>query len=415
MLNQAAFTWGFTVFVDPLGKEFGWSRTSITLAWALSLGLGLIVSPWFGKALDRFGPRWTTAIGGLLGGLGWVLISSATSYWHFLVYFVMFVGVGINGAIGLSGSAAVAQWFKVRRSLAMGIYFTGSGGAGLLLIPTMSALIEAYGWRTGAAALGVLVLVTTAIAAPLLRQKPEQYGLKPDGELPPHPKRAAAYAWDFWKRLPLPKHKGATNESSTLAEALRSAAFWMFTTAIFLRYVGMGVTQVHQMPHMLAQGIPLAIATAAISLSLTVNIPSRVLVGWMGDLYDKRWLLNLLAIAGGLALFALAFVTSGATGLVWVYAVLWGVGLAMLPLQASWLADTYGRKHYGSISATSNSLTLSGRIVGALGAAIAFDLLGSYQMVLLISAAGFALGAVLLALLPSPLSLATTAANRRQR
>ena len=69
MLNQAAFTWGFTVFVDPLGKEFGWSRTSITLAWALSLGLGLVVSPWFGKALDRFGPRWTTAIGGILGGL----------------------------------------------------------------------------------------------------------------------------------------------------------------------------------------------------------------------------------------------------------------------------------------------------------------------------------------------------------
>ncbi|MBI4312701.1 MAG: MFS transporter [Chloroflexi bacterium] len=411
MLNQAAFTWGFTVFVDPLGKEFGWSRTSITLAWALSLGWGLVVSPWFGKALDRFGPRWTTAIGGLLGGLGWALIPSASSYWQFLVYFVLLVGTGINGAVGLSGTAAVAQWFKVRRSLAMGIYFTGSGGAGLLLIPALSALIEAYGWRTGAAALGVLVLATTAVAAPLLRHKPEQYGLKPDGELPANPKRATAHAWDFWRRLPLPKHKGATNESSTLAEALRSAAFWMFTTAIFLRYVGMGITQVHQMPHMLAQDISLAAATAAISLSLTVNIPSRVLVGWMGDLYDKKWLLNLLAIAGGFALLALAFASPGATGLIWAYAALWGVGLAMLPLQASWLADTYGRKHYGSISAMSNSLTLSGRIAGALGAAVAFDLLGSYQMVMLLGAGGFALGAVLLALLPSPRPVATTAAT----
>ncbi len=41
MLNQAAFTWGFTVFVEPLAEEFGWSRTSITIAWALSLGSAL--------------------------------------------------------------------------------------------------------------------------------------------------------------------------------------------------------------------------------------------------------------------------------------------------------------------------------------------------------------------------------------
>jgi fucose permease len=97
----------------------------------------------------------------------------------------------------------------------------------------------------------------------------------------------------------------------------------MFTASIFLRYVGMGITQVHQMPHMLAQGVDPAIATAALSLSLIVNIPSRIAVGWMGDVYNKKWLLNLLAIAGGLALFAFALVGPMLTGLVWVYAVLW--------------------------------------------------------------------------------------------
>ncbi len=86
----------------------------------------------------------------------------------------------------------------------------------------------------------------------------------------------------------------------------------------------------------------------------------------------------------------------------WVYAVLWGIGLAMLPLQAAWLADTFGRNHYGSISSLSNSLTLSGRLVGALGAALAYDLLGNYDAVLLVGAVGFAVGAVLLALLPTP-------------
>ena len=57
MLNQAAFTWGFSVFVNPLGEAFGWSRTSITVAWAFSLGWGLLTAPWFGRAFDRYGQR----------------------------------------------------------------------------------------------------------------------------------------------------------------------------------------------------------------------------------------------------------------------------------------------------------------------------------------------------------------------
>jgi hypothetical protein len=68
----------------------------------------------------------------------------------------------------------------------------------------------------------------------------------------------------------------------------------------------------------------------------------------------------------------------------------------MLPLQAAWVADTFGRANYGAINAMSNSLALSGRIVGALGAALAFDLFGSYTLVMLIGAAGFGVGALLL-------------------
>ncbi len=401
MLNQAAFTWGFTVFVNPLAQEFGWSRTSITVAWALSLSWGLLLAPWFGRILDRRGARRVMAIGGLLGGVGWLLIPTADSYWEFLAYLVLLVGGGINGAIGPSaGSAAIAQWFKVRRSMALGLYFTGSGGAGLVLIPVISALTEAYGWRVGAVSLGIIALLLTAVVAPFMRHKPELYGLKLDGGAATV--TAKSQPWDFIKRLPLPKHKPVIEREFTLAEALRSLPFWMFTAAIFLRYIGMGITQVHQIPHMLAQGVNPAIATAALSLSLTINIPSRIAVGWMGDVYNKKWLLNLLAIAGGLALFALALVGPMLTGLVWTYAILWGIGLAMLPLQAAWVADTFGRKNYGAINSASNSLALFGRVVGALGAAAAFDFFGNYTVVMLLGAAGFVVGAVLLMLLPSP-------------
>ena len=403
MLNQAAFTWGFTVFVNPLAEEFGWSRTSITIAWALSLTWGLLLGPWFGRCFDRYGSRPLFVVGGLFGGLGWLLIPTVHSYWAFAAYFVLLVGTGINGALGPStGSAAIAQWFKIRRSLALGVYFTGSGGAGLVLIPIMSALTETYGWRVSAASLGATTLLLTAVVAPFMRHKPEQYGLILEAGLTPDVATTKSRPPSFTRWLPLPSPQPPLEREFTLAEALRHMPFWLFTTAIFLRYVGMGITQVHQMPHMLSQGVDPVIATAVLSLSLIINIPSRIVVGWMGDVYSKKWLLNLTAIAGGLALLAFALIEPALTELVWVYAILWGIGLAMLPLQAAWVADTYGRAHYGSINAMSNSFALFGRVVGALGAAFAYDSLGSYTVIMLLGAVGFALGAIMLMLLPSP-------------
>jgi MFS family permease len=405
MLNQAAFTWGFTLFVEPLSQRFGWSRTSITVAWALSLGWGLLLAPWFGKLQDRRGARPVMLTGGLLGAAGWILMPAATSYWQFLACIVLLVGTGINGAIGPSaGSAAIAQWFKVRRSLALGIYFTGSGGAGLLLIPAMSMLVERYGWEVAALGLGGTMLAITLAVAPMMRHKPETYGLEPDGGSRPVARAGGRRPWSFLTRLPLPKPRPVSPRELTLEQALRSTAFWLFTAAIFLRYVGMGITQVHQMPHMLASGINPWVATAALSLALAINIPARIAVGWLGDLYDKNWLLNLLAIAGGFALFAFALIGPDRVGLVWFYAIFWGIGLAMLPLQAAWVADAFGRAHYGAINATSNSFALSGRLVGALGAAVVYDVLGNYTAVMMLGAAGFGIGAMLLLLLPAILT-----------
>jgi MFS family permease len=403
MLNQAAFTWGFTVFVKPLAEEFGGSRTSITVAWALSLTWGLLLGPWFGRWFDRYGSRSLVIVGGLFGGLGWLLIPTAHNYWAFSAYFVLLVGTGINGVLGPStGSAAIAQWFKIRRSLALGVYFTGSGGAGLVLIPMMSALTETYGWRVSAASLGATTLLLTAVVAPFMRHKPEKCELTLEAGLIPDLATTKNRASSFTRWFRLPSRQPLLEREFTLAEALRHLPFWLFTTAIFLRYVGMGITQVHQMPHMLSRGVEPVIATAALSLSLIINIPSRIAVGWMGDVYSKKWLLNLTAIAGGLALLAFALIGPASTELVWVYAILWGIGLAMLPLQAAWVADTYGRANYGSINAVSNSFALSGRVVGALGAALAYDLLASYSVIMLLGAGGFAVGAIMLMLLPSP-------------
>jgi len=399
-LIQAGFIWGFTVFVQPLSEEFGWSRTSVTIAWACSLGWGLFIAPWMGQFFDRFGPRWLLALGGISSGLGWLLIPLVSGYWGFFLLFVFGVGTGLNAALSVVSGSTIAQWFTKRRSLAMGTYQTASGGAGLLLIPVLSALVDAQGWRTGAVVVGALVLGCSLVAIPLMRHRPEDYGQVPDGR-PGSPASAAPRRrFDVLARFPLPRRRPPTSIDFTLAEAVGTAAFWFFSIAIWLRYLGMGMSQVHFYPFATGAGFSPAVAATVLSMSLVVNIPMRVYIGWLGDVYEHRWLLNLCALSGGIALFALAI--SGATfkPLIWVYPVLWGVGLAMLPLQAAWLGDVFGRKNYGAISSLSNSVTQSGRIAGALVAALAFDVLGGYTAVFIAGSLGFFVGAVLLVFLP---------------
>lgn len=399
-LNLAGFTWGFTVFVQPLAAEFGWSRTSITLAWASSLGWALVIGPWTGLVFDRYGPRPLLAVGGVTAGLGWVLIPLASQYWVFFLLFVFGVGTGLNATLGSVGANAIALWFTKRRSLAMGIYQTSSGGAGILILPILSALIESQGWRAGAVVMGVLTAICAFAAIPLMRHRPEDYGEVPDGHAAAVSVPRSANRLAFLSRLPIPRRTPPTTIDFTLSEALRTSAFWLFSAAIWLRYLGLGMSQVHFIPFVTGQGYSTGLASAVLSLSLVVNIPVRIYIGWLGDFYAHKWLLNLCAIAGGIALVALTFSKPSIPGLIWVYPILWGVGLAMLPLQAAWIGDTFGRRHYGVISSMSNSITLSGRIAGALGAAAAFDVLGSYELVFLIGAVGFFVGAVLLAFLP---------------
>jgi MFS family permease len=394
-LNLASFTWGFTVFVQPLGDEFGWSRTSITTAWACSLGWTLLLGPWFGRLFDAHGPRPQLIAGGITTGLGWMLMPLASEYWMFFLLFVF--GVGTTGS---PGASTIAQWFTKRRSLAMGIYQTSSGGAGILLIPVLSALVDSEGWRTGAVVLGALTAVCTFAAVPLMRHRPELYGETPDGiATEANPARGRSRL-AFLAKLPLPARTPPTRIDYTLGEAMRASAFWVFSAAIWLRYLGMGMSQVHFLPFVTGQGYSHALAASVLSMSLVVNIPVRVYIGWLGDIYEHKWLLNLCAVSGGIALFALTLSEPSIPGLIWVYPLLWGVGLAMLPLQAAWLGDVFGRRNYGAISSMSNSITLSGRIAGALLAAAAFDVLGSYDLVFLAGSAGFFVGAVLLAFLP---------------
>src|SRR5262249_47223216 len=109
------------VFVKPLQAEFGWSRTALSFAVAVSIALYGLTGPVVGRLADRLGPRWVLAIGVALVGIGTMLGSIVTQFWQF------FAAVGLIAAIGSSAAAApvaatvATRWFEKHRGLVLGI------------------------------------------------------------------------------------------------------------------------------------------------------------------------------------------------------------------------------------------------------------------------------------------------------
>ena len=156
-----------------------------------------------------------------------LLAPLTTQPWHLYPTIGVLVGAG-SVCLGYSGqSLFLPNWFVRRRGLAIGLAFAGVGIGSVTLLPWVQLMIEQTGWRTACTAMGILVLAVLAPINLLLRKRPEDIGLLPDGDAAPTATSAAprsnvvdpAWAAIDW----------------TLRRAMRTARFWWICARLFLR------------------------------------------------------------------------------------------------------------------------------------------------------------------------------------
>ena len=175
----------FSLFFPPIIDEFGWERGVTAGAFSFGFLVSGVVSPLIGRMMDRLGPRAVMELGVALMAGGLLLAPLTTQPWHLYVTIGVMVGAG-SICLGYSGqSLFLPNWFNRRRGLAMGLAFAGVGIGSVTLLPWVQHMIEQTGWRTACTAMGVLVLVVLAPINLLLRKRPEDIGLEPDGDAAP--------------------------------------------------------------------------------------------------------------------------------------------------------------------------------------------------------------------------------------
>lgn len=370
MLNGALLGQAFGAYVVVLRAEFGWSATSLAAASSLREMESGIVGPFQGWLLGRFGPRRVAQVGLLIFAGGFVLFSRMQTLTEFFTAFlVMAVGASMSGYLTVTYVAV--QWFERRRATALGLMATGGAVGGLLVRATVASM-ETFGWRETALFSAVILLVLGLPMTQVLRFRPVDYGMFPDGEAP-EPESQATTAADG-SALP------ARTRDFTLREAMRTRAFWLVglghASALFV----VSALNVHLISHLtVGLGYPLGFAT-----SLSLLLPLMFLIGTvaggpLGDRFEKRWVMVVCMFMHGTAILLLAYAWN--LPMVIIFAVMHGLAWGVRgPQMAAIRADYFGRSSFGTILGVSNAIIIIGTISGPVIAGYVYDVTGSYRI-----------------------------------
>jgi OFA family oxalate/formate antiporter-like MFS transporter len=387
-LTGGTFFYGFGTLITPMTNEFGWSRASIAGAFSLRTELGGVWAPVVGYLVDRVGPRRLLLVGVFLVGTGFILLSRIQTVWH-LYAVAALIAIGIGATAGPVAMAAVAHWFHKKRGRALALMTVGGGSSGLMVV-VLASLIAAFDWRT---ALVIMGFTQWAICIPLaliVRNRPQDLGLLPDGE-PALPAQGQMAADERQAPTVNPENPGhgmaaGQDEGLTMSQALRSRSFWLLASGMGLIGLGSVAVIAHQVAFLEEElDFPPLVASLAQMAVPIVSLAGRLGFGWLADYVDKRKVLAVayLFIAVGIVLMATVQSAWQVPLYLMIFAPGWGGSISVRPaLQAEY----FGLRAFGGIQGLMYFVASVGSFTGPIFAGVIYDVTDSYRFAFLMVA-----------------------------
>ena len=365
----------FSLLLPPILDEFGWDRALTAGAFSFGFLVSAVLTPVLGRLMDSHGPRLVSGLGIAATGAGMLLATLAQQPWQVYATLGMLVGVG-SVCLGYSGQALfLPSWFVRRRGLAISIAFSGVGIGSIVLLPLMQWLIERHGWRSACLALGLFALLALGPLVMLLRRRPEDLGLQPDGDAAPPPgapaRRAANVVDAAW----------AATEW-TLARALRTARFWWLALGYFCGLFSWYLVQVHQTQYLLETGFTAHEAAWALGIVSLAGVPGQILLGQVSDRIGREPVWAIAAFGFVLTYVALLVLPAWPSpAVLWFMVLVQGVlGYGLTSVFGAIPAEIFEGRHYGSIFGTLMLAGIGGGAVGPWLAGAIHDATGSYAI-----------------------------------
>ena len=363
-ISGGLFFLGFGFFFEPIRQHFGWSRTLLSGAYAMTRVESGFLGPLEGYLIQRFGPRGVMTVAFAVFGLGFILLSRTSSVFTFyLAFVVLATGAGTAGFTAVM--ASINNWFRLKRARAVGFAMLGMGLGGVIFPPILAYGFDNFSWQTVALAAGIFVPAIGIPISRVVRYDPESYGHLPDGDPPVVPRPTVAPSENAPPNTADLSDRPVEYDFGVL-EALKTREFWMMSLGHSLALMTISTVSLHQVPYLETDlGFSKATAASVVMVLTGVSMVGQISGGFLGDRFSKRYLaagtlvghctaLLLLATADGYMLVIISAVIQG---------MAWGV---RTPVLISMRGDYFGRKSFAMIMGFSQVVMMLGMVVGPL-------------------------------------------------
>ena len=367
---------GFLVFANAIETELGIDPARFAFVVGAAWAVGNVAALGAGWLADRYGGRRLVLIGGLLSCAGFAAVAGVNSYWQLVLAYSGVAAIGRGIGIVPNLMTIANQWFVRRKALTMTMLNTAFAGGAAMMVPLLGWSEAQFGWRSTILVAGAFSALVVIGATAVIRSRPEDIGLLPDGARP----RAVGSSPTRVRRIE-PVYSEA---DFTLRRAISTPAFWLMTAAVTLRIASADALVINQIPMLVWKGIPREQAALYLSSTFMTIIPIRIVMGLAATWIPSRWLLIFGMTLGALGTAAFIVGSGYWAAAMFVLSIAATEGIATL----GWLAvgEYFGRRSFGSLVGIMTVSFGLGSLIAPAAAGWVFVETGTYAAALIAAA-----------------------------
>ena len=403
---------GLPVWSPVLRNNFGWTTVQLSWAFAVTRIEGGLLGPVEGFLIQKLGTRRVVFIGLSILGSGFVLFSQIRELWQlYAAFFIINMGSALSTWLPMM--TLMNHWFIRRKARAMSLVLEGFALGGIA-VPLLLAwaiggtdpeISERYGWRNSALFIGILILVLAFPLSQLLRNRPEDLGLKPDGDSPIPPAVSSTEA------SVTPSE--TEEEGYTWQETIRTRNFWLISFGHAASAIVTVTIYVHLGLMLDDRGFSLQTISAVVAVNTAVNAIFILVGGYFGDRLPIRLMAFGFSILTSLSVVVLVLAHN--TEILFLFAVLLGVATGgRSPVMTALRGHYFGRKAFAAISGISMVPMNICLFIAPLFAGFMRDATGTYDVSFLTIAAISLCGSFLFLLMGEPPGLSARTVSGSQ-
>jgi len=384
------------LFFRPLQNQFGWSRSALAGVQTTARLIEAVAAPVVGPLIDRYGPRVLMPIGAVIVGLAMLGVTQISTIWQFYLLRGVVVAVGFTFMGALVTDVAINNWFVRKRGRAIAIARVGSNLSNVILTPITVFVIAASGWQTMFVIFAVLTWVVVLVpSVVLMRRRPEDMGLYPDG-IPPGATPDEAHQEEE------PKNASGEGVSTrepvwTRREVLMTAGFWLLTISFAIDSMAYQAINISLAPYIQDLGYEDTMLAAVVTFRAAVMAIAVLLMGFVAEQANRalvRAAPFLIQAAG-----AFLFLFAQEPVFLWLAVAVYGLGFSgVLVTQEVVWANYFGRLSLGRVRSLGYLIAFGFGASGPIAMNAVFDILGSYRPAFMVIVGLFVAASLLMAL-----------------